>query len=272
MDQGQLEGNGMYKLGIFLLLLDCAHAEDIDLHLMNRRDQQQQYYHRLLQESLQAEGHSVNLITEPEMPVVRVSKLLEGGELSVHWFLQTAERDKRFLRVNIPLSFGLIGQRLLLVKKGQSAAYAKVKTLADLQAINKRAGMAQGWFDVMVWKENKLPVYEQIGDWQVLFKLVAAGNRNVDYFPRGAVEILDDATAHPDLEIQPNLLLSYERDFVFYVSPHYPQLRNQIEKALQAALASGLQRRLFDQLLFPKVKELNLNKRTVINLNSAIKY
>ncbi|STR44639.1 hypothetical protein EV682_106112 [Iodobacter fluviatilis] len=262
----------MYKLGICLFFMNFAHAEVIDLHLMNRRDQQQQYYHRLLQESLLAEGYRVNIIAEPEMPVARVNKVLESGDLSVHWFLQTAERDKRFLRVDIPLSFGLIGQRLLLIKKGQSAAYSRVKTLADLQAINKRAGLAQGWFDVMVWKENQLPVYEQIGDWQVLFKLLAAGNRDVDYFPRGAIEILDDLAAHPDLEIEPDLLLSYERDFVFYVSPRYPQLRNQIEKALQAALASGLQRRLFDQLLFPKVKQLNLNKRTVINLNTSNKY
>ncbi|MEJ2794420.1 ABC transporter substrate-binding protein [Iodobacter sp. LRB] len=262
----------MYKLSIFVLLMNFAHADVIDLHLMHRRDQQHQYYHRLLQESLQAEGHIVNVMSEPEMPVVRVNKLLESGDLSAHWFLQTAERDKRFLRVDIPLSFGLIGQRLLLIKKGQAAAYSRVKTLADLQAINKRAGMAQGWFDVMVWKENQLPVYEQIGDWQVLFKLLAAGNRDVDYFPRGAIEIQDDLAAHPDLEIEPDLLLSYERDFVFYVSPRYPQLRNQIEKALKAALASGLQRRLFDQLLFPKVKQLNLNKRTVINLNTSSKY
>jgi hypothetical protein len=260
----------MYKLSIILLLAGFAHAEVIDLHLMSRRDQQQQYYHRLLQESLQQEGHSVHLTSESEMPLLRIYKLLDSGELSAHWFLQTAERDKRFLRVNIPLSFGLIGQRLLLIKKGQSAAYAKIKTLADLQARNKRAGMAQGWFDVMVWKENQLPVYEHMGDWQVLFKLVAANNRDIDYLPRGAIEILDDLAQHPDLEIEPNLLLSYERDFVFYVSPHYPQLKYQIEKALQAALASGLQRRLFDQLLLPKVKSLNLNKRTVINLNSTI--
>ncbi|AZN37463.1 ABC transporter substrate-binding protein [Iodobacter ciconiae] len=263
----------MYKLSIVLLLLiDFAYAERIELHLMGRRDQQQQYYHRLLQESLQLEGHRVSLVSEPEMPLLRVYKLLESGELSAHWLLQTAERDKRFLRVNVPLSFGLIGQRLLLVKKGRAAAFSKVKTLADLQATNKRAGMAQGWFDVMVWKENQLPVYEQIGDWQILFKLVTAGNRDVDYLPRGAIEALDDLASHPDLEIEPGLLLNYERDFVFYVSPRYPQLRGQIEKALQAALASGLQRRLFDQFLFSKVKGLNLNKRTVINLNSPVNY
>ncbi|AMC36168.1 hypothetical protein [Janthinobacterium sp. B9-8] len=261
----------MYKLVIVLVFSGFAQAEVLDLHLMGQRDQAPLYYHRLLQESLQAEGKSVKIILAPEMPLLRIYKLLDSGELSAHWFLQTAERDKRFLRVSVPLSFGLIGQRLLLVKKGQAEPYTKIKNLADLQASNKRAGMAQGWFDVMVWKANQLPVYEQVGDWRVLFKLAGAKNRGIDYLPRGAIEILDDFSQYPGLEIEPNLLLSYERDFVFYVSPHYPQLRDQIERALQAALASGLQRRLFDQLILPKVKSLNLNKRTVIQLNSSFK-
>lgn len=261
----------MYKLVMVLLLAGFAQAEAIDLHLMERRDQQQRYYHRLLQESLQAEGQRVSITLEPEMPLLRIYKLLDSGELSAHWFLQTAERDKRFLKVNMPLSFGLIGQRLFLVRKGQAESYSKIKTLADLQASNKRAGMAKGWFDVMVWKANQLPVYEQMGDWSILFKLVGEKNRDIDYLPRGAIEVMDDLAQYPDLEIEKNLLLSYERDFVFYVSPHYPQLRDQIERALQAALASGLQRRLFDQLLLPKVKSLNLNKRTVIQLNSSFK-
>jgi hypothetical protein len=258
----------MFKIILLLLLICSARAEVLDLSLMGRNDQQHVYYHRLLKESLEAKGETVRLTLRGEMPLLRIYKGLESGELSAHWLLQTAERDKRFLRVNKPLTFSLIGKRLLLVKKGQFANYSKIKNLADLQASHLRAGMAKGWFDAALWKANQLDVYEQTGDWRALFKLVGAENRSVDYLPRGAIEILDDLAQYPDLEIEPSLLFSYERDFVFYVSPRYPQLHSKVEQALQAALTSGLQRRLFDQFLFPKVKSLNLNKRTVIFLNS----
>ncbi|MGL4605451.1 MAG: hypothetical protein ACRCU9_15040 [Iodobacter sp.] len=258
-------------LGVWLLLAAFASAETLDIHLMSRRDQQHQYYHQLVLQSLQAQGHQVRVIPEPDMPLVRIYKQLENGGLSGHWLLQTAERDRQFLRVNIPLTFGLIGQRVLLVKKGESAAYAHIHNLRDLQLSNKRAGMAQGWLDVAIWKENHLPVYEQSGDWQVLYKLIGAKDRGVDYLPRGAIEAAVEIAQYPDLEIEPHLLLSYERDFVFYISPHYPKLRDQIEQALQAAQASGLQRRLFNQWLESEVKTLNLNQRSVIYLNSSRK-
>ncbi|USX17158.1 hypothetical protein NHH88_15715 [Oxalobacteraceae bacterium OTU3CAMAD1] len=45
----------------------------------------------------------------------------------------------------------------------------------------------------------------------------AAGNRRVDYLPRGVTEVLAEARSHPELAVEQHLLLAYQADFRFYL-------------------------------------------------------
>ncbi|WP_028451373.1 hypothetical protein [Chitinilyticum aquatile] len=253
-------------LVLLILLAPSALAADITLRMMTRRDGQHEYYHRLLADALRAQGHTVTLLASPELPATRRNRMLETGELNVHWLLRSKQRDGMYLQVPVDLTKGLIGQRLLLIPRGTAGRFAAVNNLADFQALQLRAGMGKDWFDVRIWQANQLPVLEQPGDWQLLYRMVSTADRQINYLPRGALEIVSEQQAHPELEIEPRLVLIYDRDFVFYVSRTDPQLQKTITEALRAAKASGLQQRLMDQYFREQLQPLQLPKRLSIQL------
>jgi len=243
-------------------------SADVSLKLATLANGNHKFYHRLLEDSLKAAGHTVKITTEDNLPQPRMMVYLESGDLTLHWLLQTKERDAKFVAVDHKVTQGLIGQRVMLIPKGEEGVYAKVKTLVDLKATGKVAGLGQGWFDVQVWKESGLPVSEQGGDWKQIYPMLAAKDRGIDYFPRGANEIASEAEDHPRLAIEPNLLLVYPRDSVFYLSKPHAALKPVIEAALKQAEKSGLQKKLIDEYLGPSISSLNLNKRVRIHLKN----
>lgn len=243
-----------------------AFAADILLKLASFPNGNHLYFHRLLEMSLKAAGHTVHIESTDNLPQPRIVKYIDSGDLTLYWMLQTKERDEKFVAVEHRLTRGLIGQRVMLIPKGDESLYANIKSLEDLKATGKVAGLGLGWFDVLVWKESGLALIEQTGDWRFLYGMVATKARGIDYFPRGAIEIVAEAKDQPGLAIEPNLLLVYPRDFVFYLSKANADLKPILEAALKQAEKSGLQKKLIDEFFGPSIASLGLNKRTKINL------
>ncbi|MFC4159270.1 hypothetical protein [Chitinimonas lacunae] len=194
---------------------------------------------------------------------------LEQGKVSLLWLLPSRERDQRHARVNEPLTFGLIGQRVLLIPPGNAPIYAKVQTLDDFRALGVVAGLGAGWVDTRIWQANHLPFNEHPGDWTQIYRLVASRQRGIDYFPRGAVEVLGEAHRHPELEIEPHLLLDYHTDFYFYLHRNQAPLKPVLEAALAQARRSGLMQQLFNKYHQDIANRLHLSKRRVIDLTFA---
>lgn len=243
-----------------------ARAADISLRLATFPNGNHLYFHELLQEALQAAGHTVRIQTENDLPQTRILAYLGNGALTLHWLLQTPERDRQYIPVDQRLTQGLIGQRILLIPPGAEGVYAKVRTLEDLRALDKTAGLGQGWYDVEVWQFNQLRVTDIAGDWRVLYGMVSHGRRGIDYFPRGATEVLAEARAHPELAIEPRLVLVYPRDLRLYLARPYAALKPVLEDALQRAEKSGLQRQLLERHFGPAIAALGLERRTRIPL------
>ncbi|MEC5385157.1 hypothetical protein VVD49_05445 [Uliginosibacterium sp. H3] len=248
-----------------LTTLPCT-AADITLRLAAGTTGNHRYYHALLTEALKAAGHKVTVEVYENLPQTRILAYLDIDRLTAHWMLQTPERDTLYTRVDFPLTQGLIGQRVLFVPKGTEGIYANVKDLAQFRELGKTAGLGKGWFDVSIWEANKLSYVEQAGEWRQLFSMLAAQNRGVDYFPRGASEIGAEALLHPELAIEPNLLLVYQRDFVFYLSRGNAHLKPVMEAALRQAEKSGLQKRLMEEHFGSALQQLNLDKRVRLKL------
>lgn len=251
---------------MLLGLAPTVHSDEIHLKLASFSNGNHRYFHRLLEESLSAAGHTVHIAVEDDLPQPRIVRNLASGDISLYWMLQTRERDQQYVVVNHKLTQGLIGQRVMLIPKGDEPVYAKVESLAGLRATGKVAGLGLGWFDVSVWRGSGLPVTEQGGEWRKLYAMIAARNRGVDYFPRGVNEIAAEARDNPALAIEPHLLLVYARDFVFYLSKSHAALKRPIEVALRQAEKSGLQKRLIDEYFGPSVASLNLSGRVRIAL------
>lgn len=78
------------------------------------------------------------------------------------------------------------------------------------------------------------------GDWKKLYNMVASESRGIDYLSRGAQEIVREYGSYPDLDIEKNLVLIYDKDHVLYVSPRDPELFSLLKNALESDGASQI--------------------------------
>ncbi len=245
-----------------------ASAATIEISIPGSPFAQYKFFHQLLKESLEANGHQVAIKSVEGLPQNRVYSMLETGDIKIFWGLKTIERDQKFLRVSNRLTNGLYGTRVAFVRKGQETLFQNVRSVEDLRKTGLVAGFGQIWFDVDVWRGNELPVYTQSGDWQALFRMLASGKRGIDYFPRSAIEIIDEAAMQPGLSIEPNLLMLYDHDMFFYVSKSAEQLKPFVEEALAKADSSGLKARLLKTHFGQISQQLHFDKRVKISLKT----
>ncbi|MCG9724943.1 hypothetical protein [Vibrio brasiliensis] len=256
---------------LFTVLL-CAFSslamakDSITLTLASQMDGGHRYYHELIYEALTEAGYDVRIeVPSEHIPQKRVLKMVEANQLSMTWLIATKERDKRYVSIDVPLTNGLIGKRVLLIPPKLQPVFDKVTDLDDLRATQKVAGLGVNWFDVDVWRANRLKIYRQDGEWRNLYDRLTL-NGAVNYFPRGLNEVGSEAEQHPNLAIEQRLLLVYERDFKFYLSPDMAPYRTKIEQALIQAKSSGLIDRLVKKHWGASIEQLKPAQRVVIKL------
>jgi hypothetical protein len=237
----------------------------IALRVAELPDKRHVYYTKLLEESLAALGYEVKYTFVKGVSQPRIWKMVESDQLSFIWGVQTKIRDTEYAFVDNRLTNGLIGQRLMLIPKGQEQAYAGVNSLEDLRRLDKMGSVGVNWFEAELWAINRLPVYTKSGDWRELFPMVRSGARGIDYVVRGANEIAVEA-AHYDLAVEPRLMLTYERDMRYYLSPSTARYKALFDKALAQADRSGLKKELIARYFGRDLKSLNLEKRVRLKL------
>ncbi len=230
------------------------------------------YYHDILKKSLEAEGYQVIVTKLPkECEQKRVMEMMssDSDQITLTWVLQTEERDRELVPVEIGITNGLIGKRMLLIPRGSQSEYEGVKNIKDFIKLKKVGGFGKGWFDINVWENNGLKVYEKDGSWDPeIYRMVASKNRNIDYFSRGAHEIAAESQKHPELEVEKKLIFVYERDMRFYLTKSNKNLKPILEKALKKAKKRGLiesELKEFYPELFDKEK-YNIDGRIKIKL------
>ncbi|MBI3161322.1 MAG: hypothetical protein HYZ23_02370 [Chloroflexi bacterium] len=243
-------------------------TEGIKLVLPTYPDNVHLFYIELIEKSLTAAGVPYTLEFEEDLPQLRAVEMLDQGELSLMWLVASAERDTKYTRVNVGLTNGLIGRRILLIPAGQGAAYENVQNLEDFRNLGKVGAFGKGWFDVKVWDANGLPYQEIDGEWRVIYDMLAKGDRGLDYFSRGFTEIVSEASEHPDLEIEKHLVLIYNRDFYFYLSSSAVQYKDTLEAALLKAQKDGLIDELAQKYWADSFTKLNMDARIQIELET----
>ena len=226
------------------------------------------YYLELLQKSLEAAGHQVEFDLIEDLPQKRAVQMLDDSELTIFWMVQSAERDEKYVPIEVGVTNNLIGHRIFLIPEGQNEVYSRVNDLDDLKALGKVGGFGKGWFDVNVWQQNDLPYKEVDGEWRNIYSMMAKGDRGIDYFSRGFNEIVSEAEANPELEIEERLMLIYDRDFRFYLSVENAEHKEMVEDALKQAKKSGLMDQLIREYWAEDFDTLKFDERTKIKLDT----
>jgi hypothetical protein len=194
----------------------------------------------LLRRAVERAGRVVEL--EPSQHVMvqaRSARELaaDSGLIDLLWTVTSREREQALRPVRIPIFRGLYGWRLLLVRRGDTARFASVRSLADLQPLRLLQGA--DWPDTRVLRDNGLWV-ETAQSFESLFKMLQAARG--DAFPRGVTEIgweqsCSDPTASRS---SPALALHYPSAEYYFVSQRNRWLAELLE---QRAGAHAGQRR-----------------------------
>ena len=244
----------------------AAYAEDITLKLPEHS--MSAYMQALLTQSLEAAGHTATIEIAEGVPARRFDAQISKGEEGMVTFKLWRRTLENAVIVPVDLTGGLIGKRVFFIRPDDQAAFSAMSSLADLQSSGYVGGFGKGWYDVRVWNENSLDVSEVDGEWRNIYKMLGAGNRGIDYFSRGIMEIEAEAPQHPDLAAESDLLFVYPGDFQLFMSPALADMAPVIEAALTAAVDSGLRDDLVREF-FPSIFDpngLNMDGRTHIEL------
>lgn len=197
-----------------------------------------------------------------------IRELAAGKAINLGWFSMSAADEARLRPVHIPVYRGLIGYRVLLIRKDRQPEFDKIDTLDQLRALT--GGQGLGWVDAGVLRDAGLHV--DMATYDSLFRMTEAGR--IDYFPRGVVEAWNELKARhaetPDLAVERHLLLLYRSDLIFYTSKHDERLARTIEAGLRAAYRDGSYMRLFDSqpCIQHAIEQARLAHRTVIYLDN----
>lgn len=197
----------------------------------------------------------------------RIVNMLMDNTLDIVWYASTIDLEERLLPVRVPMYRGLLGYRVLMIKKGTQHKFDGVKTLEDLRQFS--LGQGRFWADTQVLTSNGLNVVKVL-KYEGLFHMLD-GDR-FDGFPRGVHEPWAEIQRYPQLalDVEQNLLLSYINPFYFFVNKSNQKLAEDIERGLRIAIEDGSFNEYF--LSDPTVKDVinkaNLKDRVVLRLSN----
>lgn len=181
--------------------------------------------------------------------------------------MTSVDREQMLLPIRVPVDRGLMGWRLLLVRREDQAAFARMHSLDELKVLT--AGQMYDWPDTTILRANGLQV-GTASQYLKLFSMLARGR--IDYFPRSVLEIEEELANYGggELAIAPGLMLRYPTAFYFFVSPHEPRLAEDLRRGMDRAVSDGSLQALFQQLVMPHLKRLNLAERRVLQLKNPL--
>ncbi|MFV0598076.1 substrate-binding periplasmic protein [Shewanella sp.] len=229
---------------------------------------QQQWQFNLLKEALRRTGQSYQVEQmSTQMNQKRKVEEALAGTVDVFWSMTSKELEETVLPVRIPLFKGLLGNRLLIIRKTDETRFANVKTLADFKQL--KAGQNRYWPDASILEANGLPVVTSY-QYTNLYPMLEGGR--FDYLALGAQEIGDELASHPDpaLKIDTHILLQYRSPAYFFVSPKRPELAAAILAGLENMISDGSFDEMFNrELKIDKLyRDAQFEQRVIIRLDT----
>lgn len=163
-------------------------------------------------------------------------ELTHDKDNGVLWTVTSQQRESLLRPIRVPLFKGLIGTRVLVIRREDLGKFEMVNSLADLQQFV--AGQGANWPDTTILRANGLRATEGVGKDQ-LYKMLEA--KRFDYFPRGITEIINEMPflAEHDLVIEPNVLIAYPAAMYYFVNKNNDELAGRIERGWEIILANG---------------------------------
>ncbi|RTL34331.1 MAG: hypothetical protein EKK53_26555 [Burkholderiales bacterium] len=234
-------------------------------------DPQMVYVRRVVDLAIARAGSRLEVkVIDLEMTQGRSLVELASGRspIDLMWTVTDLQRETSgLLPIRVPIDRGLMGWRLILVRRADLPRWRRVRSLAELGTYV--GGQGHDWPDTTILRANGL----QIGtssSYEALFRMLAAGR--IDYFPRSILEIDAELANHRDMDlaIVPGLMLHYPTAAYLFASPARPELAADLKAGLDAAVADGSFQRLHREFYGPVIKAHPADPDRVIRLSNPL--
>jgi len=196
----------------------------------------------------------------------RVALELEKNRLvQIASFAPDERRESNLLPVRIPVTQGLLGYRVCLIKSGTQQRFNDINNLQQFNASKIRVGQGEHWPDTAILRDNNIAVVSSV-KYKNLFKMLKM--QRFDCFARSISEIMPEADKYRSqgLEVEKNLLLAYRLPTFFFISKKNPQLQARLRMGLKRGLANGSISKYIQEHYKNDFARLHLQGRKVINL------
>lgn len=181
--------------------------------------------------------------------------LVAKGLIDLSWMGSTDAFADVSQQVKVPAVGGLLGQRLLIIKKEGVKKFKSIRSLNELKQYTACQG--KYWPDSDILEQNGLPVL-RVEDFNAMLKLLNAGK--CDYFPRGIHESNMERNYinehYPELTFSEDLLIHYNYAAHIYTHKNADKLTKDLTLAFQQSIENGsflklLKTHKFTQHVFP---------------------
>lgn len=261
----------LLALSLTLPASGCVRAEQLLAPNFNQREPWNAYIVELLTTALSkapaAEPDQWRWV-DTRMNQDRAFAVLRAGrELDVYWSMTSMAREQGVIPVRIPLMKGLLGCRLMIIRKDSVERFAQIKTMADLKGV----GIGQGldWPDTAINMAAGLHVVTS-SSYETLVRMLKA--KRFDGIALGANEVDEELAKQgdADLTIEKTFAIAYPAPVFFFVTPKRKALAERIEKGLRLMMEDGTFNAIFDRRWSKSLIANNMKHRLVFHLPNPL--
>ncbi|WP_296050304.1 transporter substrate-binding domain-containing protein [uncultured Alteromonas sp.] len=208
------------------------------------------------------------VILVPDAQVVSQQKQFEElarGRTDITWSITTIKREQQHIAVRVPLTAGLFGYRVILVRAADDR-FNHALSLSELKALTAVQGT--GWPDNSILTFNGFTL--ETDSYAGAFARLSAGQ--ADYYPRAAHEVFEELESRSaeGFVIARHITLQYDNPMFFFVTKNKPELAKRLQKGLQILAANGdMSRLLTSQHFYIRARNL-LAGRTLISIANPL--
>lgn len=254
-------------IGLLVLVGRVQAAESLKV-LLSESDPSSPYCVKMIQLALAHMDQKYEIQTvDATMTQSRLVEATNSGALDIMWAGASSDVEEQVEPVYIPLYKGLLGHRILIIRKGDQPKFDAVKSIEDLRKV--LLGQGTTWSDTKILEANGFQVVKTM-KYTGLFYMLDGGR--FDAFPRAVFEPFAEIEKRPmlDLAIEKKLMLVYKMDMLLFVAKKNKALARQLETGLKKAIEDGSFDKLF--LTAPNVQEAiqkgNLKERIIIKMEN----
>lgn len=266
----------LFRSALVLALLVVTGPLKADEFVIAHRHSDYDYFITLLDAALKAADgdHTLEIYAPPQfVPQNRALRALsdETAPGNIQFTGHTIERERSLIQIDVPLTKGLFGYRVLLVRDEDRDNLRSIQSVDELRQVI-HVGSASSWPDTLILEHAGFQVTK--GTYINLWRMMLRGR--FDAFPRSIYE------ARPELErhgivgdnvfpvIDDTLMLHYKFDLFFYVAKDDRRRAAILQQGLDRLIQTGEFDRIFygDAAIKRALSEVTSFNRRIFELEN----